>query len=361
MPGGYRPAILALGLAASTAWGQDDPSGTFIEGQPIPAARQSEAPSAVDSPGGPSAAGDGAADPPPLAPRADEFLSVLDRIEAALRDLGAPAENGERQRQDQQRELGAWQGIAFWAMATFWAALGVGVLIAVAVYAIFRNLHQTRRAAGDLIGEARETTRAVTAAAEQAGRANDLAEKALGGLSRPYVIPIVVDHNLPKYVTAKVSAEQELFASIIYKNSGSSPAVLKKIAPIASTIPATSEPESLNPFYFNRDLFLELGAHFLEPGQATKEIAISCSLPKRVRELAAARGVSFSSLTDDTAKVVLQDRLAYTDLLGNETVLYVRYDYVLGFFELMEIREEKAGFRESIERVRQERAGDAAT
>jgi hypothetical protein len=370
--------MVALGLAVTAAWGQDQgPSGTFIEGQPIPMARQSAPAPAGDvgAAGRPATAGQAldageagvggdAADaaPLPLNQRADELISVLGRMEGALADLVAPVPEDELDRQDQrqERELAAREAAAFWAMATFWVALGAVLLAAIAVYAMLRSLQHARGVAADIIDEARETTRAVASAADQASRISDLAERAVGSLGRPYVIPIVVDHNLPKYVTAKGSAEQELSASIIYKNSGSSPAVLKKIAPIASTIPATSDPEPLNPFYSNRELFLELGACHLEPGQATSEISVSCSLPKRVRELAAARGVSFSSLTGDAAKVVLQDRLTYTDLLGNETVLYVRYDYVLGFFELIQIREERGGLRESVERIEHERTRDAA-
>ena len=359
MPGGYWVAILALGLAASVAWAQDqEPSGTFIEGQPIPAARQGDGPPDDEGAGGDAAPVAGpVADPPPLARHADALMSVLDRIEAAIRDLPTPA--GDEERQRQARDLRAREDVAFWAMAIFWAILGAVVMAAIALAGVLRALRRTRLAAGEIIGEARETTRAATAAAERAGRASDIAGRALGALNRPYIIPIVVAHNLPRYVTAKSSADQELTASVIYRNSGSSPAVLKKISPIASTVPATAEPEPLNPYYSNRDLFLELGASYLEPGQATRDIAVSCSLPKRVRELAAARGIGFSFLTEDAAKVILQDRITYTDLLGNETVVYVRYDYVLGFFELMEIREERASFRENVERMEQGGTGAA--
>ena len=351
------------------AWGQEKPSGTVIEIQPSPAASRTDSPTVAEDRGSDTSsdtapgAGQRAADLLPTAERADELMPALARIEAAIRDLNAPsgADGGQRRDERDERGLRAQEEIAFWARAMFWAAIGVVALAAIALYAVLRTLAHTRRAAKDIIGEARETTRAMVAATQQASRANDLAGRALGGPNRPHVVPIIVAHNLPKYVTGKSSAEQELTASIIYKNIGTAPAVLRRISPIANTIPASSEPEPLNYFYFNRHLFLELEASYLEPGQATKEIAISCSLPKRVRELAAAQGVSLAFLTEDTAKVVLQDRLTYTDLLGNETVLYVRYDYVLGFFELIQIREERAGSGESVYRLEQARSGAALT
>ncbi len=305
-------AIFALGLAASAAWGQSqEPSGTSIEGQPIPAARPGEDPSvdetAVDETaledGGlddPSDAGQSVAGPVAETRPADAFMSLLGWIEAGIRAPNTPVEDEERQRRDQrderdERDTRARQEIAFWTMAVFWAAVGIAVLAAIALLAVLRTVWHTRRAARDILGEARATTRAAVAVAEQASRANDLAGTAAGRLNRPYVVPVIVAHNLPKYITAKSSVDRDLTASIIYKNSGGSPAILKKISPIASPIPVASEPEPLNPLYYNRDLFLDLEVYYLEPGQATKEISISCSLPQRVRELAAARASAFHS------------------------------------------------------------------
>ncbi len=98
-----------------------------------------------------------------------ELTSALDRIETAIRDLIAEEDKTEQERAREQasRDLNAQEGMAWWAELMFYATAGTVVLTFVALVAIIRTLHHTRRAADytrDMLAQAELTTEAAIAA-----------------------------------------------------------------------------------------------------------------------------------------------------------------------------------------------------
>lgn len=97
------------------------------------------------------------------------LTSALEGIESAIRDLIAEEDKIETQRQQdaEDRDLKAQEGMAWWAELMFYSAVATVILTVVALFAIIRTLHHTRRAADytkDMLTEARRGTSAVNRA-----------------------------------------------------------------------------------------------------------------------------------------------------------------------------------------------------
>lgn len=94
-----------------------------------------------------------------------DFSPALKGIESAIRELIAEEDTIETERKQSQetRDLMAQEGMAWWAEWMFYAAAATVILTFVALFAIIRTLHHTRRAADytrDMLVEARATTNA---------------------------------------------------------------------------------------------------------------------------------------------------------------------------------------------------------
>ncbi len=93
------------------------------------------------------------------------YVPVLKGIESAIRDLIAEEDKIERERQKNQkvRDLHAQEEMALWAKYMSWATTATVFLTFIALVAIIRTLHHTRRAgdaAFDMVEEAKSTTKA---------------------------------------------------------------------------------------------------------------------------------------------------------------------------------------------------------
>lgn len=93
---------------------------------------------------------------------------ALEGIETAIRDLIAEEDKIAAQAQQDQeyRDLNAQEGMAFWAQWMFYATAVTVALTALALFAIIRTLHHTKRAA-DYTEGMLDQARATTLAAEK--------------------------------------------------------------------------------------------------------------------------------------------------------------------------------------------------
>lgn len=95
----------------------------------------------------------------------------------------------------QNRELRSQEAMAFWAMASFWLALGSALATVAALVAVIRTLHHTRRSADYAQTMAEHSSRATDAAlksvalSEEHGRASLRAYLTLEGAVRPKDTP----------------------------------------------------------------------------------------------------------------------------------------------------------------------------
>lgn len=93
----------------------------------------------------------------------EDLTAALEGIEAAIRDLIAEEDKiaAEAQQNREQRDLEAQEDMAIWAERMFYATAATVALTLVALYAIIRTLHHTRRAADyteGMLVEAKATT-----------------------------------------------------------------------------------------------------------------------------------------------------------------------------------------------------------
>ncbi len=174
-----------------------------------------------------------------------DITTVLERIESAIRDLKAEVDEVEqnRQRDASQRDLDAQEGMAWWAELMFYAASASVLLTAIALWAIIRTLHQTRRAAEASEGMLAEA-RATTDAANKSLAANS--ETTFNQL-RPWVLPYKCEVSF-RYLGIRGTGimPQEVCIDVIWENAGQSPALdvglfVKVIEVATGELPPTFE------------------------------------------------------------------------------------------------------------------------
>jgi hypothetical protein len=143
--------------------------------------------------------------------------SILEGIEAAIRDLIAEEDKIAREANEsrENRDLDAQEGMAWWAEMMFYAAGATAVLTLLALVAIIRTLHHTRRAADSADGmlvEARKTTIAALASAETAQRIGEAQVRA-------YVSVAEAEFSI---------LEDQIVIGVKLQNAGQSPAFMVK-------------------------------------------------------------------------------------------------------------------------------------
>lgn len=143
-----------------------------------------------------------------------DLTSALKSIESAIRDLESEVDEVEqnRQRDANQRDLEAQEAMAHWAKLMFYAAFASTFLTALALWAIIRTLHHTKRAAVASEGMLEEA-RATTAAAKETIKVT----RAMGEAQTKAYITV-------KGVEAFINEERKAVANVHLINTGASPA-----------------------------------------------------------------------------------------------------------------------------------------
>lgn len=155
----------------------------------------------------------------------EQFTFALENIEGAIRNLIAEEDKIEQERRKRQeaRDLKAQESMAWWAELMFYATSATVALTAVALFAIVRTLHHTRRAAdyteGMLI-EAKETTKA---ALRTVAVTESIGERQL----RPY---ITYDSGKIEVLNADSGVPEFLRIDISFRNCGLNPGILTAIS-----------------------------------------------------------------------------------------------------------------------------------
>lgn len=128
----------------------------------------------------------------------------LGRIASALE-----AQNTDEGAKREKRDLHAQEDMAIWAKRMFWATVAAVVLSGVGIVLIYTTFRETRRTAnaGDKMAE--EAAKATAAALRSAA----VAEKALVGVERPFVVINPAQFN-------------EYYVNYIFSNYGRTPAVI---------------------------------------------------------------------------------------------------------------------------------------
>lgn len=108
-----------------------------------------------------------------------QIAADLGRIASALE-----AQNADDAAEREQRDLNAQEEMAIWAKRMFWAAVATVVVSGIGVVLIFITFQQTRRAADSADRMAEEAAKATQAALRSA----TVAEKALVGVERPFLV-----------------------------------------------------------------------------------------------------------------------------------------------------------------------------
>lgn len=152
-----------------------------------------------------------------------DLFPALEGIESAIRDLIANEDKVVREAaQDREkRDLQAQEEMAFWAEGMFYATFATVILTFIALFAIFRTLHHTRRAADyteGMLVEAKTTTKAAEASILETRRIGEAQVRA-------YVIP--------KQCCVKIQADGDMIRGQIIAtlaNSGQTPAEIEGFA-----------------------------------------------------------------------------------------------------------------------------------
>ncbi|MBZ0217745.1 MAG: hypothetical protein K8F25_14400 [Fimbriimonadaceae bacterium] len=223
----YWIVFFALGLAvlASNTFSQEKPPP--FESEPVSPPRQEQS---TATPNQQSA---------PEQPQAPNISPALKGIEGAIRDLIADENEIDRQRQNQRGidDLQAQQDMALWAKGMFWTTFVTVLLTAVALYAIVRTLHHTRRAADsakDMVVESVKVTKAARVANKIANEANAAAIKANQAANRAARDGVKVTRDIGQaqtraYITCLSCRAVNVFvnhapgAQIVVKNTGQTP------------------------------------------------------------------------------------------------------------------------------------------
>lgn len=148
----------------------------------------------------------------------------LGRLEATIETVRSD-QKGDGQIDREVRDLQAQEDMAFWAKAMFWATAGTVVLTLLALLALIRTLHHTRRAADyakDMVDEAKNTTTAAVESlrlTEKHGRAQLRAYLTLKECSVPDSIP-----------------DGFLGVRFLVENSGQTPANIRRICTVARAV-----------------------------------------------------------------------------------------------------------------------------
>jgi hypothetical protein len=145
--------FMALAIYVASAEPFENSPAPASESQPVPQPRKEQGATARDDDGGTE----------PQSP--DSIFFVLQSIETAIRDLIAEEDKIQREGEIKREidDLRAQQEMAVWAARMTWATVGSLVLTAIALWAIVRTLHHTRRAAdyaNDMVDEAKRATEA---------------------------------------------------------------------------------------------------------------------------------------------------------------------------------------------------------
>lgn len=127
-------------------------------------------------------------------PKPPSFVSALDRIETAIRDLIREESEEERKRVADQatKDLEAQTQMAEWAMEVALAAIASAFLTFGGLILIWRTLHHTKIAAGHaekMVCEARKTT-------AQAVKQTQLAQDTYNFLESPYLAVKAIDATM---------------------------------------------------------------------------------------------------------------------------------------------------------------------
>lgn len=221
MPRGSWRYVIAVGLAlflASSAAAQER-TEPAIESDPVTAGQQEHGGDRADSQG--------------QGQVSDPFgiSAALERIEAAIRDLETEPQQAEDERREDReiRDLDAQESMAVWAERMAWATI-VGVLLTgLALWAIVRTLHHTKRAADHaetMAGEAAKATKAANDTFAEAKNANDIAKSGLIAQHRPWMV-LEVDreaHDSPGWLDFLGPEKVEVKLGLAAKNIGKSPA-----------------------------------------------------------------------------------------------------------------------------------------
>jgi hypothetical protein len=175
----------------------------------------------------------------------------------------------------------------------------------------------------------------------------EIARKALTGLNRPYVIPIILEHNLPWGLTHReiLSPDRNYYATIAFKNFGASPAIIRSVATFAGVNPIQGEPASPNPQFSAREPQIVAEAWILEGGQSTKTFRVQFGIPPEIRAiLQAAPGIAKIIAEHENAGGYIipsiHDAVTYSDLMGNIVTTRIRYDFTPSGFALNVLAEE---------------------
>lgn len=151
---------------------------------------------------------------------------MLESIEAAIRDLKADVGEAEEEqtRRQVRRDLEAQEGMVWWAELMFYATAATVLLTGIALVAIIRTLHHTRRAAESAEGmlvEARGTT---IAAKDSVKETRDIGEAQV----RAY-ISVVPESSGPGFVEG-----DRLTFMVRAQNTGATPARKMKVFRVLS-------------------------------------------------------------------------------------------------------------------------------
>lgn len=149
-------------------------------------------------------------------PEPFDLSPALLSIEGAIREL-APEEDREerqRERERERRDLTAQEAMAWWAKLMFYASAATVFLTFLALIAIVRTLHHTRRAADSadgMLNEAKETTKAARDSVNVA--------REIGFLQASAYVSV-------KSATIEITNmdEKDLVASVDFANTGVTPA-----------------------------------------------------------------------------------------------------------------------------------------
>lgn len=209
MPRGHWIAAIALGLTLAFGALAQEAEQPALEGQPISQTGQEQSTTAGEN-------DTQEQQQPPFS-----LSSILQGIEAAIRDTIAEEDKADRERQEQReiRDLNAQEDMALWTKRMTWATIAGVILTLIALFAILRTLHHTRRAADyaqEMVTEAKATT---AAALKNVSVTEDIGNRQL----RPYIV-----YNTVKIRKLRIdgSAKVQLEVDISFRNCGLSPGIV---------------------------------------------------------------------------------------------------------------------------------------
>ena len=225
-----------------------------------------------------------------------------------------------------------------------WTAIFTGIL-AVFTMGLAGITYWLFRVTRTGIAEQAELTRASTQVAEQA----------LTGLDRPYIFLVISGQNIPTGATfGSFQSERLIGVEFAYRNFGKTPAILKSFGFMPMLRERGTPRRSTQESFVNSEIINAIGAHVSGGGQMTPtlrsvlsrspdESGLMSQLPPAfLKELRAQQAAQ----ENVPVAISLHDRITYADMLGNEYVLSVVFEFTGTTFVTVENEERKIEARQ---------------